>query len=50
MTIGPVWGIQRNYKCHFSLGIILGPAISFYPGKILPDGIAEITLGFHFGK
>jgi hypothetical protein len=50
MTFGPVWGIQRNYKSHFSLGLMLGPAISFYPGKIAPDMILQLTLGFHIGK
>jgi len=50
MTFGPVWGIQRNYRKHFSLGLLIGPAISIYPGRIALDGIFQLTLGFHFGK
>ena len=50
MTIGPVWGIQRNYPKNFSLGIILGPAISFYSSGIRADAIAALTLGFHLNS
>lgn len=47
MTVGPVWGIQRNYPKNFSLGINLGPALSLYPGGAKFDFIADLTLGFH---
>jgi hypothetical protein len=47
---GPVWGIQRNYKKHFSLGINLGPIISYGNQGFRPDAIAYITLGFWLGK
>lgn len=50
MTIGPIWGIQRNYPKNFSLGINLGPALSFYPGGVRFDAIVDLTLGFHLNS
>jgi len=50
MTMGPVWGIQRNYPKNFSLGIILGPALSFYTTGVRPDIIGSLTLGFHLNS
>lgn len=49
MVVGPVWGIQRNYKSHFSLGIAMGPALAIAPSRVYADGILELTLGFHLG-
>jgi hypothetical protein len=47
---GPVWGIQRNYRGHFSLGINLGPTISFGNQGARPDAYVMLTLGFWLGK
>ena len=47
---GPVWGIQRNYKKHFSLAINLGPIVSYGNKGLRPDAIAYLTLGFWLGK
>ena len=47
---GPVWGIQRNYKGHFSLGINLGPIVAYGNQGFRPDAIAYLTLGFWLGK
>jgi hypothetical protein len=47
---GPVWGIQRNYTKHFSLGINLGPTISVGNYGVRPDAIVMLTLGFWLGS
>jgi hypothetical protein len=48
--VGPVWGIQRNYPKHFSLGITLGPAIAVGNKGVWADAYIELTLGFWLGK
>jgi len=45
-AMGPVWGIQRNYSKHFSLGINLGPLIAVGNQGVRADAIVELTLGF----
>lgn len=47
---GPVWGIQRNYPKHFSLGINLGPTISVGNKGVRPDAVVMLTLGFWIGR
>jgi hypothetical protein len=47
---GPVWGIQRNYRSHFSLGLTLGPMLSVGNKGFRADGYFELTLGFWLGK
>ena len=49
-SVGPVWGIQRNYAKHFSLGINLAPLISIGNLGVRPDAMVMITLGFWLGK
>lgn len=49
-AVGPVWGIQRNYRSHFSLGITLGPTISVGNRGFRADAYVELTLGFWLGK
>ncbi len=49
-SVGPVWGIQRNYRRHFSLGINLAPLISLGNQGIKLDAMAMITLGFWLGS
>jgi hypothetical protein len=48
--VGPVWGIQRNYRSHFSLGITLGPTLSVGNQGFRADAYVELTLGFWLGK
>lgn len=47
---GPVWGFQRNYNKHFSLGINLGPTISVGNQGVRPDAVVMLTLGFWLGE
>lgn len=49
-SVGPLWGIQRNYSKHFSLGINLSPLISLGNKGIKPDAMAMVTLGFWLGN
>jgi hypothetical protein len=41
--LGVVWGLQRNYKGHFSIDLNLGPAYLFSTEKVIMDG-SEVTL------
>lgn len=49
-AVGPVWGIQRNYKSHFSLGLALGPMLTVGNKGVRGDAYVELTLGFWLGK
>jgi hypothetical protein len=44
--VGPVWGIQRNYKSGIHLNLSLGPGIGFGEGS---DIFLAAAGGFEFG-
>ncbi|MEQ8627667.1 hypothetical protein [Ekhidna sp.] len=47
LTVGPVWGIQRNYASGIHLGLSIGPG--FQTGKYIDDNftlVGEFEFGF----
>ena len=44
--IAPVWGFQRNYRSHFSLGMDLGFGVGFNNGGSYFSPVVRLKLGF----
>jgi hypothetical protein len=52
--VAPVWGFQRNYSSHFSLGMDLGFGVGFNQDNAYFSPVVRLKLGFvlfsHAGK
>jgi hypothetical protein len=52
--VAPVWGFQRNYRSHFSLGMDIGAGVGFNEGGAYFSPVIRLKLGFvlfsHTGK
>jgi len=50
LTVGAMWGIQRNYGERFMMNVGIGPGVSFYDSTTEFTPVGGITLGFRLGK
>lgn len=50
LTLGAMWGIQRNYGERFMMNVGIGPGVSFYDGISEFTPVGGISLGFRIGK
>ena len=50
LTLGALWGIQRNYGKRFMMNVGVGPGISFYDSKTEFTPIIGLSVGFRLGK
>lgn len=50
LTVGAMWGIQRNYGKRFMMNVGIGPGVSFYDSTNEFTFVGGVTLGFRIGK
>lgn len=50
LTLGAMWGIQRNYGERFMMNVGIGPGVSFYDDVSEFTAVGGIAFGFRIGK